>query len=131
MLGDTLGQRWMLELPYGLVGGMAALLSGVCVPSHALLLLATILGSEGATGGGSLLATAAQPVSSQAAQKSPVLFDLWADSVRSCTPILCLLSTATNLSKRRGADVFSSSRGASEPYGREPPARRSSSTTTV
>ena len=61
MLRGTLGQRWLLELPYGLVGGMAALLSGVCAPSHALLLLATMLGSEGATGGGYLLATAAQP----------------------------------------------------------------------
>ena len=69
--------------------------------------------------------------SSQAAPKSPVLFDLWADSVRSCTPILCLLSTATNLSKRRGDDVFLSSRGASGPHGRKPPARRSPFTTTV
>ena len=69
--------------------------------------------------------------SSQASPKSPVFFDLWADSVRSCTPILCLLITATVLSKRKGADVFSSSRGGSGAHARKPPARRSSYTTTV
>ena len=60
-LREPLQQRRLLEQSEDQAGAMAALLSGVCAPSHALLVLATILGSEGATGGGSLLATAAQP----------------------------------------------------------------------